>query len=165
MLRINIDSTSTSASTIEYNKIARGTVGDLPGKLSRRITEVIEPLRSNGVYLLEYKKERIILTSKDRDYVGNTILPPLKKAIQLLAWYLISHIVEMTPGVLGGEHRCTECNTAQLLDTDDKCQFTGCPSHKKWAEVIDDYESPKDVFRRAWVGIPKSGIICKKEQV
>ena len=166
MLQILIIGNDTSGSLVLHNGSYVGTIRRFRKKLSDRVVGVLDILRKSNVSGLKYDKQQGLVLSKDgQGYLCDlSLVPsilakedvqPLIDTISLLHWYLEPHIHYPHPGgIYGAEPICRDCGYSQLMYDDDKCSSPVCPSHKKWAEVIDGYEPPAHLFGRAFIVLP-----------
>ena len=165
MLKILIFTGSISTSLIEHNGGAIKIITELPEKLFHRVVEALNGITFDGVDRLEYEKPQLLLLKGTRNFIFHNVerhalfdfVGPLVETLDLLDWYLGTHIYSHTPGgVFGSEFVCSDCNSPQIMYLGAVCGNLECPSHEKWAQVDDKYTKP-DVFKRAWMGLPKVG--------
>lgn len=154
MLNILIIASNVANSPLVLNKEGRGSVSKLPDKLRTKVLELISILNEMGVSEIEYNNEgHFVLTRNSRnyavvpcpDFLKGVSVTQLTETTQLLHWYLGEHMRAEHPGSLGSPVICCDCGFTQMRGEPfhEYCDFTACPSHAKWAEVIEGYKPLK----------------------
>ncbi|MCK9345100.1 MAG: hypothetical protein M0P64_03195 [Candidatus Pacebacteria bacterium] len=153
MLKIKIIANNIAGSELTFNNEECRTIANLPEKLRARVINEVAQLSEKGVSEVEYKEKHFLLSRKDQNYaidpcpsfMNDVFLSSFIETIQLLYWYLGPHLRARDPGLLGGSIICSECSLTQRRGNhfSTYCEFTGCSSHEKWAQVIEGYEPPK----------------------
>lgn len=152
MLKIQIIANNVANSPITYNGENRGPIKELPEKLRLRVIEVARDLNNTDVGEIQVTEECIILShegkkigiSTDQKFLKPKSVVPFIEAMNLLHWYLGPHIYGKNPGTVGGQDGCHDCHCTQPggIPHSHYCAYAHCPSHAKWAEIIDGYEPP-----------------------
>lgn len=153
MLTIRIAVNNVFDSCIELNHEKILLVADLPQKLRDRVDKKLESLKQKNVSSIEYSEKHFLVTHNSQNY---GIAPPpeflkgisttlLVETIQLLHWYLSPHLRARDPDLIGGTIICCDCGLTQRRGKPfaEFCEFTGCPSHAKWVEIIEGYRAPE----------------------
>jgi len=156
MLKILIIANDVGNSVIKWNEDNCGVINGLPQKLRDKVMQQVVTLHDRRVSIVEYEEHHFVLARDMQNYTGIPYPEFLKdisttiliETIQLLYWYVAPHLRARDPDLLGTTLICCECGLTQRKGSGHHayCEFVGCPSHAKWAQVIDGYECPK-LFR------------------
>lgn len=154
MLRIIIAQKRILSSFILHPNDYGTIVEHLPGKLRARVADALKILCDNDVYALKHDNEEGVLLFQDgrayacepiQKFLTKDFVEPLEETVYLLGWYIIPHIHStIIPWRADGCFVCRDCGGEQKFYNNNRCISPECPSHKKWAEVIDGYVPPKD---------------------
>ncbi|MFA5997561.1 MAG: hypothetical protein WC791_03685 [Candidatus Paceibacterota bacterium] len=153
MLKILIVANGVSSSHILMNGNIKCTINELPQKLWTRVLNEVAQLSDRGVSAVEFKEGgHFVLTRNSQNYVvvpcpeflKGIPMKPIIETIQLLRWYLGTHLYACEPGCLGGRIGCNDCHRTQPggVPFSDNCVYEHCSSHTKWAQIIEGYEPP-----------------------
>ncbi|MBI5798677.1 MAG: hypothetical protein HZB10_01985 [Candidatus Yonathbacteria bacterium] len=134
-------------SLFRYNGGPGKILSELPEKLRRRVVKTLNILHKNKISGLTYSMKGNLLRTVALFHLHEDEAMSLTETIELLHWYLN----KLSSGGYSMRAVCEDCNSelshgAQLGG---KCPYTMCPSHKKWAEVIDGYKIPKSLTEGA----------------
>lgn len=164
ILKVLIIATDVSGALVFCDELCIGTIKRLPPKLRDRTAKALETLQEKSVTKLAYDKEQgLRLSVNDAWYPCESVpgfllkdfIPEIITTVDLLYWYSN----QVNSRKFGGQLICPDCDSEQSNGAQfgDKCQYSICPSHKKWAEVIDGYIPPDDLVKKAFMGIPRTG--------